>query len=33
MTAAGWIFMASSWCVILGVFAFALVRTLRGERS
>lgn len=32
MTSAGWIFMASSWIVILGVFTFALVRTLRGEK-
>jgi hypothetical protein len=32
MTAAGWIFMGLSWGVILGVFAFSLTRTLKGEK-
>jgi hypothetical protein len=25
----GWVFMVASWAGILGLFAFALVRTLR----
>jgi hypothetical protein len=28
----GWIFMAVSWLVILALFAFSMVRTLRGKR-
>lgn len=35
MTPAGWIFMGVSWGVILGLFAFALVRTLttKGQKT
>lgn len=29
MTVAGWIFMLTSWAVILGLFAYSMVRTLR----
>jgi hypothetical protein len=29
MTLAGWIFMAVSWTVIIGIFSFCLSRTLR----
>jgi hypothetical protein len=29
MTWGGWIFMGASWLLILGLFAFSLVRTLR----
>jgi hypothetical protein len=29
MTTAGWIFMGLSWGVILGVFAFAMARSLK----
>jgi hypothetical protein len=28
----GWIFMILSWSVILALFAFSMVRTLRGKR-
>lgn len=31
MTAAGWIFMLVSWGVIIGLFGFCLVRTLRTD--
>jgi hypothetical protein len=33
MTAGGWFFLAASWAVLLGVFAFALRRTLKGRRT
>lgn len=29
MTIAGWIFMAVSWTVIIGLFVFCMSRTLR----
>lgn len=29
MTIAGWIFMSVSWTVILGLFGFCMIRTLR----
>jgi hypothetical protein len=29
MTTAAWIFMLSSWGVIIGLFVYCLVRTLR----
>jgi hypothetical protein len=29
MTTAGWIFMSASWGVLLAVFVYTLVRTLR----
>ncbi len=29
MTAAGWLFLATSWACILGLFAFCLSRILR----
>lgn len=28
MTEAGWIFMLISWAVILGLFAYSMIRTL-----
>ncbi len=31
MTAAGWIFMLTSWGVIVGLFGFTLVRTLTAK--
>ncbi|MHC4551437.1 MAG: hypothetical protein ACYSUT_01530 [Planctomycetota bacterium] len=31
MTLAGWIFMITSWTIILGLFAFCLKRTLGGS--
>lgn len=31
MTVAGWIFMGVSWTVILAVFVYALIRTLRSK--
>jgi len=31
MTTGGWIFLAVSWLCILGVFAYSMVRTLRGK--
>jgi len=31
MTPAGWMFMLASWAAILGLFVFALVRTLRSR--
>jgi len=33
MTPGGWLFMAASWAVLLGVFVFALRRALRGRRT
>lgn len=33
MTLSGWIFMLTSWAVILGVFAFCLMRTLRPPKQ
>ncbi|MCI0498336.1 MAG: hypothetical protein L0Y36_01460 [Planctomycetales bacterium] len=34
MTISGWIFMLISWAVILGLFIFSMVRTLRpGDKS
>ena len=29
MTLGGWIFLGASWLLILGLFAYCLVRTLR----
>jgi hypothetical protein len=29
MTIGGWVFMLASWAVILGLFAFAVLRTVR----
>lgn len=29
MTLGGWIFLGASWLLILGLFVFSLVRTLR----
>jgi hypothetical protein len=29
MTLGGWIFMIASWAVILGLFGYSMVRTLR----
>ena len=29
MTLGGWIFMGASWAVILGVFLYSLIRSLR----
>lgn len=31
MTTGGWIFMVASWAFILGLLAFCLYRTLRGN--
>jgi hypothetical protein len=31
MTIGGWVFMIASWAVILGVFAYAMIRTLRAK--
>jgi hypothetical protein len=31
MTLAGWLFLSVSWLVIIGLFAFSLIRTLRTE--
>ena len=31
MTAAGWLFIAASWGLILAVFLYCLYRTLRGR--
>jgi hypothetical protein len=31
MTTGGWIFLAASWGLILGLFIFSLVRTLRAK--
>ena len=33
MTLGGFCFMAGSWLVILGVFVYTMVRTLRGRGS
>lgn len=33
MTIGGWIFMAVSWAVILGLFIFSMVRTLKGGNA
>jgi hypothetical protein len=33
MEPGGWIFMLGSWLAILGLFAYCLVRTLRGKDS
>ena len=33
MTLGGWIFLGASWLVILGLFAYSLVRTLREKDS
>jgi len=32
MTLGGWIFMAASWLVILGLFGFSMYRTFRPRR-
>jgi hypothetical protein len=31
MTLAGWLFLSVSWLVILGLFTFSLIRTLRSK--
>lgn len=33
MTLLGWLFMLTSWTVIIGVLALCLVRTLRGNNN
>jgi hypothetical protein len=33
MTPGGWIFMLTSWAVILGLFVFCMVRTLGGKKK
>jgi len=33
MTLGGWIFMGASWLLILGLFAYSLVRTLREKEE
>lgn len=32
MTIAGWIFMVTSWTVIIGLFGYCMVRTLRSDQ-
>ncbi len=32
MTAAGWVFMLTSWGVIGGLFIYSLIRTLRSSK-
>jgi hypothetical protein len=31
MTLGGWLFMVGSWILILGMFIYTMVRTLRGR--
>jgi len=31
MTAGGWAFLAASWAIILAIFLYSLVRTLRAK--
>jgi preprotein translocase subunit YajC len=33
MTMSGWIFMTVSWTVILGVFAFCMIRATRPSKQ
>ncbi len=33
MTPGGWIFMLTSWAVILGLFSYCMYRTLRGRKK
>jgi hypothetical protein len=33
MTLGGWIFLGASWLLILGLFTYCLVRTLREKDS
>jgi hypothetical protein len=33
MTPGGWIFMLTSWGVILALFVYCMVRTLRGRKK
>jgi preprotein translocase subunit YajC len=33
MTLAGWLFLSVSWLVILGLFTFSLIRTLRSKEQ
>ena len=33
MTPGGWIFMLTSWTVILGLFGYCMVRTLGGGKK
>ena len=32
MTLGGWIFMGASWLVILALFGYSMVRTLRADK-
>ena len=33
MTAAGWIFMLLSWSLIIGLFAYCMVRIIRSDKN